>query len=60
MMHLDSNEDILMEFVYENEQLRVIRYRQSINSRFEEMKFCTQDSDGYFYDYTIFDMVNMA
>lgn len=59
MIHLDSNEDVLVEFVYENGQLRTIRYRQSINSRFEEMKFCAQDSDGYFYDCTIFDMVNM-
>ena len=58
-MHSDSDEDILVEFVYENGQLKAIRYRQSINSRFEEMKFCVQDSDGCFYDCTIFDMVNM-
>lgn len=58
-MRLDSDEDVLVEFVYENGQLRTIRYRQSINDRFEEMKFCAQDPDGYFYDCTIFDMANM-
>ena len=60
MEHLDSNTDILTEFVFINGQLRAIKYRQSINSRFQEMKFCAQDHDGYFYDYTIFDMVNLV
>ena len=60
MEHLDSNPEVLTEFVFKDGQLRAIKYRQSINSRFKEMKFCATDSDGYAYDYTIFDMVDLV
>ena len=59
-MHLGSNVDVLTEFVFIGGQLRTIKYRQSVNSRFKEMKFCATDPDGYAYDYTIFDMVNLV
>ena len=60
MVPLDSNVDLLTEFVFIDGQLRTIKYRQSINSRFKEMKFCATDPDGYAYDYTIFDMINLV
>ena len=60
MVPLDSDVDVLTEFVFIDGQLRAIKYRQSINSRFKEMKFCATDPDGYTYDYTIFDMVNLV
>ena len=60
MVPLDSNVDVLTEFVFIGGQLRAIKYRQSINSRFEEIKFCATDPDGYAYDHTIFDMVDLV
>ena len=60
MVPLDSNIDVLTEFVFIDGQLRAIKYRQSVNSRFKEMKFCATDPDGYAYDYTIFDMVDLV
>ena len=60
MEHLDSNLEVLTEFVFEGGQLRAIKYRQSINSRFEKIEFCATDPDGYAYDHTIFDMVDFV
>ena len=60
MVPLDSNLEVLTEFVFEGGQLRAIKYRQSISSRFKEMKFCATDPDGYAYDYTIFDMIDLV
>ena len=60
MAHLDSNLEVLTEFVFEGGQIRAIKYRQSTNSRFEEIKFCVTDPDGYAYDYTIFDMIDLV
>ena len=60
MEHWDSkSDDVLMEVIYENGHIKTIRYRQSTNESFEEMKFCSVDSDGYFYDHSIFDMTDM-
>ena len=60
MVPLDSNIDVLTEFVFIDGQLRAIKYRQSVNSRFKEMKFRATDPDGYAYDYTIFDLVDLV
>ena len=59
-MRLDSNPEVLTEFVFKDGQLRVIKYRYSVNGSFKEMKFCAIDPDGYAYDYTIFDMVDLV
>lgn len=60
MEHLDSNPEVLTEFIFKDGQLRVVKYRQSINSRFKKIEFCANDPDGYAYEYTIFDMVDLV
>ena len=52
-----KNNDSLVELDYENEYIKAIRYRTSLDEPFQEIKFCSMDSDGLPYDYTIFDMV---
>ena len=52
-----ENNDSLLELEYENGHIKVIRFRKSLDESFQEMKFCSIDSDGLSYDYTIFDMV---
>ena len=47
----------LCELEYENGVIKAIRFRQSTTEPFQEMKFCSLDSDGLSYDHTIFDMV---
>ena len=52
-----KNNDSLVELDYENGYIKAIRYRHSLNESFQEIKFCSMDSDGLPYEYTIFDMV---
>lgn len=50
----------LCELEYENGVIKAIRFRQSTTEPFQEMKFCSLDSDGLPYDYTIFDMAQQT
>ena len=52
-----ENNDSLLELEHENENIKVIRYRKSLDEPFQEIKFCPIDPDGLPYDYNIFDMV---
>lgn len=52
-----KNNGSLLELDYENEYIKAIRYRASLDEPFQEIKFCSIDSDGLPYYYTIFDMV---
>ena len=54
---MSKNNETLLELEYENGYIKAIRYRESLNEPFEEIKFCSMDSDGLPYDYTIFDIV---
>ena len=54
---MSKNNEALLELEYENGYVKTIRYRESLNESFKEIKFCSMDSDGLSYDYTIFDMV---
>ena len=54
-----KNNNSLLEIECENGNIKVIRHRNSLNEPFQEIKFCSMDSDGLPYEYTIFDMVEI-
>ena len=57
---MSKNNEALLEFEYENGYVKTIRYRESLDESFKEIKFCSVDCDGLPYDCTIFDMVDLV
>ena len=58
MEHWDFD-DIVTEFICKDGRVRVSTFKQPTGNSLPGMKFGAIDPDGYFYDYSIFDMANM-